>query len=50
MNYGPFEYEVTFDGSVDWENDPDIDAEAATADMPVKSAEMIGMGDATNIE
>ncbi|MBQ1407988.1 MAG: hypothetical protein IIY88_07650 [Eubacterium sp.] len=50
MDYGPFEYTVTFDGEVteaEWETFVD---EEDTKDLTVKSAVFTTIGDATNIE
>ena len=50
MNYGPFLYTVTMDGTVeekDWETFND---ETDTKDMKVKSVEFNSLGEATNIE
>ena len=50
MNYGPFEYIVTFDGDAGVANAEDYDIEAGTKDMKVKSVAFNTLGDATNME
>jgi hypothetical protein len=50
MCYGPFQYIVVFDGSVEGGDQDDFDIQAATKDLKVKSAEFSSLGDATEIE
>ena len=50
MNYGPFAYWVSFDGSADGKNTEDYDSEKETADMKVKSVKFSALGQATDIE
>lgn len=50
MDYGPFEYAVKFDGSVDEADYEDYDDEAGTIALKVTGAEFSSMGDACNIE
>lgn len=50
LNYGPFLYDVTFEGEIDEKNAEDYDEETGIRDLTVKSAEFISIGDATSIE
>lgn len=50
MDYGPFDYTVTFDGEVTEAEYETFDDEKDTGTMTVKSARFNTLGDATNIE
>ena len=50
MNYGPFVYNVYFDGKVAEADYDSFDDEEDTKTLVVKSAEFSTLGDATNIE
>ena len=50
LNYGPFMYDVTFDGEITETNVDDFDEEAGISDLTVKSAVFDSIGDATAIE
>lgn len=45
MEYGPFAYNVVFEGSVEGADQDDFDVEAATGDLKVRSAEYSMLGD-----
>ena len=51
MEYAPFSYSVTFDGTIEYdENDENFDVEEAIRNLTIKSIEFEGLGDATDPE
>ncbi|MCR4962400.1 MAG: hypothetical protein K6B40_00810 [Firmicutes bacterium] len=50
MNYGPFLYNIAFDGHVDEADYESFDDETDILDLTVKSAEFLALGDATDME